>query len=165
MGKWNGLGVEQANSPNHAIDNQGGDYDMLLLSFDKMVSLLSADIGWLQTDADVSILAFTGTNFSGSIAGQTWTSLLSSWTVIGNYDRNSAGSFAVNAAGLSSNYWLIGAYNQAFGGNLSPNNDFFKLRGISVKETIKVVKVPESSSLLLLLLGLSGVIALRRRAQ
>jgi len=162
MGKWVGLGVEQANSPNHAIDNEKGDYDMLLLSFNQIVSLMSLDIGWFQKDADVSVLAFTGTSFSGSLVGKTWASLLGDWSVVGNYDRNGTGSFAINNAGLTSQYWLVGAYNSAFGGNLSVNNDYFKLRGLSFE--LPVRKVSEPGSLLLLLVGLVGIASLRRRA-
>lgn len=118
IGRWknSGLGVEMQNSPDHAVDNAGNDYDGLLFSFDKIVDVSSLGIGWFKDDADVSLLAYTGaTAFDGSLEG-TWANLLGSgWEVVGNYDRNGTGSFAVNTDGINAKYWLVGAYNQAFG--------------------------------------------------
>ncbi|WP_232283108.1 exosortase-dependent surface protein XDP1 [Cellvibrio sp. BR] len=172
VGKWDGLGVEKTDSPNHAVDNQGGDFDMHLLSFDEMVKLTSVDLGWYQNDADISILAFNGDNFnSSSLLGQKWEDLLGqNWSVVGNYynvDIN-GNSGAVNFAGVASQYWLIGAYNPVFGDTFSgPNknkttgDDFYKLKGVTVERP--PVEVPEPSSLLLLGLSLMALAGLRRR--
>jgi len=166
VGKWenSGLGVENQNSPQHATDNSGGDYDGLLFSFNKIVDVSGLGIGWYSGDADVSVLAYTGaTPFSGALTGfgSNWSALLGSgWSVVGNYNRNGTGSFAVNSADFKSKYWLVGAYNRAFGGTLSQNNDYFKLKTI----TFESVKVPESSTLFLVVIGLLGVLGARRRA-
>lgn len=173
VGRWDGLGVEKTDSPNHAVDNQGGDFDMHLLSFDEMVKLISIDLGWYQNDADISILAFTGNSFdSSSLLGKKWEDLLSnSWSLVGNYynvDIN-GNSGAVNYDGVVAQYWLVGAYNPAFGDTFSgPNknktsgDDFYKLKGVTV-ERPPVVEVPEPSALLLLALGLIGLGSIRRR--
>ena len=173
IGRWSGsgIGVENANTPQHAIDNSNGDYDAVLFSFSKIVDVSGLAIGWAQTDADVSVLAYTGaTPFSGSLAGlgNNWATLLSNgWSVVGNYNRNGSGSFAVNPADIQSQYWLVGAYNAAFGAptqsnKLSQNNDYFKLKSVTFEA--KTVKVPEANSLILLMLGLTGLVVARRRS-
>lgn len=172
VGRWDGLGVEDDNSPDHAVDNKGGDFDMHLLSFDEMVKLTSVDLGWYQNDADISILAFNGNSFnSSSLLGLKWEDLLSNnWSVVGNYynvDIN-GNSGAVNFAGVASQYWLIGAYNPVFGDTFSgPNknkttgDDFYKLKGVTVERP--PVEVPEPGALLLLAMGLISLGCIRRR--
>lgn len=171
IGRWSGsgIGVENANSPQHAVDNANGDYDALLFSFNKVVDMSKLSIGWLNSqtnDADVSLLAYTGAApFSGNLNGfgSNWGALLSSgWSVVGNYARNGTGQFNVNASDVASQYWLVSAYNSAFGtgSGLGTGNDYFKLKSV----TIEAVKVPESSTLLLMVMGLIGLVAARRRA-
>lgn len=173
VGKWDGLGVEKTDSPNHAVDNEAGDYDMHLLSFDEIVKLTTLDLGWYQTDTDISILAFNGTSFnSSSLLGKKWQDLIGNgWQLVGNYYNVDYGtnSGAVNQGGITSQYWLVGAYNSNFGNVFSgPNkdkstgNDYYKLKGVVVERP--PVKLPEPGSLLLLALGLLGLSAARRRA-
>jgi len=167
IARWagSGIGVENQNSPQHAVDNSSGDYDALLFSFSKVVDLNGLGIGWTGGyDADVSLLAYTGAApFSGGLTGfgSSWSALLGAgWSVVGNYDRNGTGNFNVNAADTQSQYWLVGAYNKDFGGSLSTKNDYFKLNSIS----FEAVKVPEPSAFLLIALGLLGLVGARRRA-
>jgi hypothetical protein len=171
VGKWEGLGVEKTDSPNHAIDNESGDFDMLLLSFDEAIKLLSLDLGWISGDSDVSLLAFNGTSFnSSSLLGKKWQDLIGNgWQSVGNYQNVDYGSNSgnVNSSGIIAQYWLVGAYNDKLGGytdlnkNLSNGNDYFKLKGLVVE--LPPVELPEPGPLLLLALGLLGI-GLRRRA-
>ncbi len=173
VGKWDGLGVEKTDSPNHAVDNEAGDYDMHLLSFDELVKLTTIDLGWYQNDTDISILAFNGTSFdSKSLEDKKWQDLLGNgWQLVGNYYNvdYSPNDGAVNQAGVMSQYWLIGAYNAHFGNtfngpniNASGGKDYYKLKGVTVERP--AVKVSESGILWLLGIGLIGLCLSRRRA-
>lgn len=159
-----GIGVEKTSSPNHAVDNEGGYYDMLMLSFDSLVTLNSIDLGWISGDSDVSILAFNGAPSQVSPLGQSWESLLSDgWQSAGNYYNVGSNAKAVNPLNITSQYWLIGAYNINLDANKNNDktNDYFKLQSIKVT---KSVKVPEPSALLLFSLGLLGLAVVRRRS-
>lgn len=173
VGKWDGLGIERSDSPNHAVDNEGGDYDMHLLSFDEIVKLTTLDLGWFQTDTDISILAFNGTSFnSSSLLGKKWQDLIGNdWQLVGNYYNVDYGSNsgAVNQGGITSQYWLVGAYNPNFGNvfsgpniNKSSGNDYYKLKGVTVERP--PVKLPEPGALMLMAMGLMGLGFARRRA-
>lgn len=163
FGSSNGLGDEKASTPNHAIDNEGGYYDMLLLSFSDLVTLNTIDLGWISNDSDVSILAFNGTSPSQvSPLGKSWESLLGNgWQSAGNYYNVGSSPKAVNPLNISSQYWLIGAYNPLLDTIVKDTNtDYFKLQGIKVS---KVIKVPEPSALVLFGLGLLSLATIRRR--
>lgn len=166
-----GLGVEYADSPEHAINNAGNDFDMLLLSFSEAVSLNSINLGWIENSevrrSDVSVLAGTSTTFA-SPNGKTWQSLVGvgqGWKLAGQYNNAGSGNELVNANNISSKYWLVGAYNGLLGSSLGNDgySDAFKLKGVSVTKTI--VKVPEPSALFLFGLGLLGLVVVRRRQQ
>lgn len=171
VGKWDGLGVEKVDSPNHAVDNESGDFDMLLLSFDQAVTLKSIDLGWISGDSDMSFMAFNGTTFnSSSLLGKKWEALIGNgWQSAGNYYNVDYGNTgAVNLTNITSQYWLVGAYNSALGGFTGPNKnttgktDYFKVKGVIVDKP--VVKVPEPSTLVMMFLGLLGLGLARRHS-
>jgi hypothetical protein len=58
------MGVRNADegtgSPNHAMDNSG-NIDSILFSWDKAITLSQVTIGWAAYDADITVLAYTGT--------------------------------------------------------------------------------------------------------
>lgn len=146
-----GLGMNSDGSvdPNHAIDNgpatggannyiQGvGNTEGVLLSFSKSVVLSSVGIGWKGADADISLFRYTG-NSAPSISG-TGATLASmqaaGWELVSNYSDLAVDTTnpynTVNGAGKGSSWWLITAYNQAYGDGWSQGNDYFKLYALA----------------------------------
>ncbi len=169
IGNWDpyGLGIEVAGNPNHAIDNYNLDYDMMLLEFSEKVDLSSITSGWRSggdSTSELSLLAYSGnTPDSSGFSGKQWEDLLSEgWASAGDaqIDRlNQAES--VNSGGMTSKYWLVGAYNQNLGGTAgyTDGNDFFKIKSVGVS----VSAVPVPGSMMLFGLSLLGFGAYRRR--
>lgn len=166
-----GLGVEYANTPDHAIDNAKGKFDAVLLSFSEAVTLESITAGWVRDNSswrsDASVLAFTG-NLNGESIGSTiqdkqWGDLVAAdggWSSAGNYRLSESG--VVNSDAVSQ-YWLVGAFNPSFGGSQPGNygytEDFFKLKSV----TASVNPVPLPGSMLLFGAGLLGFGVIRRK--
>ncbi|QJR82131.1 hypothetical protein CA267_015905 [Alteromonas pelagimontana] len=150
-------------SDSHAIDNAGYT-DMLLFSFSEAVSLTSLQLGWISGDSDLSIAAFsTMPDFSG----QTWADVAISDAISDSYSKNDVG---YNTLDLSDNstvaqYWLIGAYNNNFGGHgWSTNNDQFKLLALTthgIDTTPPPVDVPAPATAMLFLC-MAGLLVVRR---
>ena len=186
---WSGgLGITNRSGldggyPDHAIDNRG-NYDAVLFSFDKTVSLDEIVIGWWK-DADLSVLAYTGSG-TPDLSGQTYAALddaqngsAGGWELVGNYfdpqDSSEPGDgrlhYSINSGGISSSYWLVSALNPAFNTpgcnsraiDCAPSNylgnDYFKLYALAGTVTTSSGggggnTVPAPASLLLLALGL-----------
>lgn len=146
-----GLGVlnryEDDDQPNHAIDNTNHnnsikphdlDVDMVLLTFEHEVKLTGFGTGWNWSDSDASIAAYDGDNFTG-FGHSNWEQILSNgWKVIdnkssGDYTSNgNLRAFGIEDDGIYSKNWLVGAYNEAFGGlHWTDTNDAFKLSGVT----------------------------------
>jgi hypothetical protein len=166
--------------PDHALDNNG-NYEALLLTFTAPVALNEVQLGYYSSDSDISVLAYTG-NGSPSLLGSTWSAVanaINGWTLIGNFanvwgitTNGHSNSVAMNggATPVSSSYWLIGAYNSAFGttnssgtGALGTGNDYVKVLAAYGNVRPPSGQTPEPSSMLLLGIGLLSLTALYRR--
>ena len=168
-----GIQNDDEGSNQHAFDNVGNDYDMVLVSFDTSIELTDINFGWVS-DGDFSLLAYTGGGAPTSLIGDTWSNVNSSsnWLTIGNYAGNGTGYYAVNENNVSSEYWLIGAYNTVFGpegDGVYDGNDKFKLKkikGISDDSNDPSdVEVPAPASFAFLMVGALFAITKKRKAK
>jgi hypothetical protein len=156
-------------SPEHAVDNNER-YEMLLLSFTSSVSLTGLQIGWQGADSDMSVLAWTKAGAPAALTGKSWNQLVGlGWEVIGNYSNVVASTSTVNSingGGVSSSYWLVGAYNDLAAGTtngLTKNDDYVKIFSVSGDAKPPTIRVPEPGSLALFGLAMMGMMSLRKR--
>jgi hypothetical protein len=175
FGIYNQLEGMSSGSPNHAMDNStnSGAIDMMLLSFTSAEVLNSVTIGWSGTDGDFQVLAYTGNApFStSSIVGKTAAQMLSGgWELVTTVDG--AGgintpdvSYGVNAGNVSSSYWLITAFNSAFGGSgVTSGIDAIKVLAVSSTVRQDIPGVPLPGTVALAGLGLFILARSRRKA-
>jgi len=161
--------INETTSPNHAIDNDTNTDSVLLNFGGTAVTLNSLKLGWMSGDSDVSVLAYTGAG-APTLAGKTYANIGtagSGWTKVAdlsNVGTTNAASF--NTAGTySSSYWLISAYNSAFGGALDSTKDYFKLQvvGGNLPAGGGGTGVPAPATALLMLAGLPIMASVSRR--
>ena len=177
-----------SNPPEHAIDNNER-YDMLLLGFNNSVKLTQVQAGFVGTDSDITVMAYTAGNAAAaaaSMVGKTWSQVATTagWVAIGNYFDGGTSVQNINASGVFSSAWLIGAYNPLVNptGALA-SSDVVDVNGIRTPTTFDYVKLqavtgcisgapgcvssgggaPEPGSLALFGLALVGSIAATRR--
>lgn len=168
-GTGSGFGVRNANepggsgAPDHAMDNNAQS-DLLLLSFTSAQILKTVTLGWSGTDADFQLLRWTQAGAATATVGRTATQLLSDgWGLVSTVDGAANIStpdviYGVNTGNLSSSYWLISAFNSAFGASgSSAGIDAFKVLGVTSSA------VAEPGSLALAGLALAAAAGLRRR--
>ncbi|UVW28431.1 exosortase-dependent surface protein XDP1 [Massilia sp. H6] len=167
-----GLGVSakgESGSPQHAIDNKGGT-DAVLMYFDTNFALKQLSTGWINRDADVSILRYTGTA-PLQLGASRVNNLLAvpGWELVGNYSTLTKSTpLNFNDTNKTASWWLVSAYNSAYNGvaasgALNNNNDYFKLNGF--KGEVVPNEVPEPATWSLVGLALLGIGAARRKAR
>ncbi|MFM2449456.1 MAG: hypothetical protein RIS44_1906 [Pseudomonadota bacterium] len=171
-----GRGMYSVPDPDHSIDNNGNT-EMMSLQFGTKVDLDSVTVGWSSTDADLSVLAYTGSGAPTTPSGQSWSQLLiSGWSLIGHYAGSGSGIRNINTSNITSSWWLISAFNSGFGGSttsgLDNNNDYVKLLAVAGSAVAPCTpgtpgcggqQVSEPASLALFGLAALGVVAVRRR--
>jgi hypothetical protein len=176
----NSIGVrnqdEDTTSPHHSVDSvrsggdSDGDFDMLLLEFTTAVNLTGIDLSWAiggnaADTADISLLAHVGG--SDTLLGNTWGEVLgasgTAYDSAGNYSNVGLSYFTVNPGSITSNKWLLGVYNPAFGAGGDKYDDGIKLASLttSTTDTPPDRDVPVPGTLVLLLAGLAALRARR----
>lgn len=121
----------------HFVDNRS-DTDMLLFTFDELVTITDINIGYYENDTDISIAAF---NSVPTLNEQTWAQVAgdafytASFSNIGGGVSSLSSPTAHQGVVNEAKYWLIGAYNSSFGHVNSSLDDFIKIAGITTKTT------------------------------
>ena len=180
-------GDEGNNTPDHSVDNDDQDYDMILLSFSESVQLTSIYTGWNYTyyngyassqgTAGASVMAYVGGDSLGSTpfsSTDTWSSIIgpSGWTQIESDTKRTGTSggldtLPVSSADVYSKYWLVGAAHSVMR-DAGRYTDHIKIAGIDfVKGTPPTspgtaVNAPGA---LILFLGSVGWIVGRRKTK
>nr|WP_136250098.1 exosortase-dependent surface protein XDP1 [Ningiella ruwaisensis] len=184
----NGLGNinkdEGDDTPNHSVDNNMQDYDMILLSFSEAVNISSINTGWNysytnldnsgatsrnRNNAGASAMAYTG---SGTLSSNpfsstdTWASILhDGWSNIGSDFRTNGSNGHIpitNGSSIFSRYWLIGAAH-AVERNAGHITDHIKIAGVSfAKRTTGQNNVSAPIGMVALMFG--AALWIRRKA-
>ena len=151
------------------FDNRGR-YDLVIFEFDEMVSLDSINLGWVGSDADLTVLAHTGTSDPtlrnnrfryNENSGKGMTNL--GWELVGHYAENTGQDVNIGASVMSS-FWAIGAYTSAITdaartyGTPDSRSDYFTLRRLAVATAGAAVSEPSVLALMIV-----GVLLLSRR--
>ena len=161
----------ESSSPEHAMDNSDR-YDSIVFAFGGLgFKLTGVEIGWSSNDSDIFVLASNvpiPVNATGT-STLNYNDLTSNgWSLIGNYSNVPTNSkVAVNAGGVTANYWLIGTgcyTGSGIGVNLCGSNytDHVKLLAL-YGEPSRDHKAPEPSSAFLMLGALAGFWRVGRR--
>lgn len=184
LNSWTGgFGVqnslESGGSPNHATDNSSYT-DAILYDFGQTkVNLSSLTVGWAAYDSDISILAYTGNpslapDVLGNTVGGTTGLLNNGWVLVSHY-ANTVANVAQSDSGtsnstpttistnISSSWWLISAYNNAYDGSASVDGSTQRKDYVKVLTVAGTVPsgdappgVPEPASLALVVAALVG---------
>lgn len=176
----NGFGVhnqrENGGMPTHSTDSFGIETDMILLTFADAVNIANLELSW-ATDgsgngtgaADMSVAAYSGTtlNFANATTNKTWADLVASnWESHSYANISTVGYQAIDNPTFTTNskYWLVGAYDTAFGtlSGSGANNDGLKLAGVG-GHTQENNEVAEPGSLVTLSAAIVGLCLSRRR--
>ena len=124
------------------------DYSMLMLSFDRAVSLNSLELGWIEGHNNVSLLALDNGEMN-HFSDKQWPQLLTDGCYPAgeyfNLDYKGNGN-RVNLSGIVSKNWLVGSYNpnlyNFYSNNANQNCKFdrFKLQSVTVSTENIIIK-------------------------
>jgi len=124
------------------------DYSMLMLSFDRAVSLISLELGWIEGEINVSLLALNNSEIN-HFPDKQWSQLLADgWDPAGEYfNLDYRGNInRVNLSRIVSKHWLIGSYNpnlyNFYSNNADQNCKFdrFKIQSVTVSTENIMIK-------------------------
>jgi hypothetical protein len=130
------------------IEENQIDYSMLMLSFDRAVSLTSLELGWIEGDNNVSLLALNNREIN-HFSDKQWPQLLADeWCPAGEYFNldYKGNSNRVNLCRIISKHWLVGSYNpnlyNYYSNNADQNCKFdrFKLQSVTVSTENIMIK-------------------------
>lgn len=117
------------------MTNVERDYDFVLLSFDKAVTLTGASFSWIYSSSDTQVSVAALGNTSSLTSGvNTWSDIVADALTSSSFDIEAC-EYLDHRANFnfseSAQYWLVGAYNTVFG-NIggTVGNDAFKLANI-----------------------------------
>jgi hypothetical protein len=166
-----GLGMNKSSGDDHEIDNFYYD-EFVVFEFSEPVSIASYSFGWVDTDADSTLLAYTddpegpNTNAELGLTNSDYVGDLvaNGWTAIGHYPGNDTAPQTIDPSGDTANvfssYWIIGAYLSDITPLLAggtDKKDAFKLASVGVMkpgDTPPSGETPTPGSVPLIALGL-----------
>jgi hypothetical protein len=179
-------GEADGTAPEHAVDNNGR-YDSILFTFSDAITLTQVTLGYPTGsppayDSDITVLAYEPVGPAPTVpalAGQTVANMtniiVGGWKLAGNYGdvATKPGETAnVNGYGYVSRYWLLAAYNPAFGstaldtGTLNTGDDYVKFLTLAGNKPTPPGRVPEPNALLLFAIAaIAGFWNYRNRAR
>lgn len=164
------------------------DFDMFLIEFSEEVNLSSATYAWnlgATSNNQVTVAALN----DNTLLGKGWAEVVSDQTIASGYSQmenltTSSGYYVnqatkhfsnfdntsnSNTSGVYSNYWLVGALNSVFGGDINDEgNDGLKISGVSFSVAgtpPPSTSVPEPTSIMMFGLALVGFAASRRKSK
>lgn len=162
---------ESNSSPDHAIDNDNGNIDFLVLQFSKPVNLTSINLGWIYNDSDATI------NWGDAPGAWNALPVLDNKTITGAGGLNSMIDGILQAPGGNKNadlglratpngglsdFWIISAANPNLreGNDKKAKADYFKLSGIVVSE---YPPLPEPGTWMMMIVGFGAIGGTMRR--
>lgn len=158
---------ETSTSPDHAIDNDNGNVDFLVLQFSKPVNLASINLGWISNDSDVTIRwgnAPGAWNALPAIDDVAVTAANGLNSMVNTPGKTFSGGTTTGTRptpnGALSDFWIISAANPNVVEGYKKKSDFFKLSAIVISE---FPPLPEPGTWMTMIFGFGAIGGMMRR--